>query len=296
MEPPLSGVYHGFVIVDNVLFVAGSDSDITAYSLESGEPLWVSTAVDLVAPQPGRACARPEWTLTRPQADTDNLYVASSDGHVYAMDLDSGERVWSRPLEKVGVTPPVLRDGLLYVCSLGRKLMALDAASGTVLWQVVIGEPVEYGQPALLGDTLYVSGRGGSVVAVDVVDHAVKWKERIGRRFRGDVDVEGGRVVAGDETGVHCLDASSGELLWSAPWQVDSPVLHDGVVYCLDRAGVFRLLDATSGDLIEEHPIQAGHLWTRPVLVGDRLLVAGTAEEGSSHLYCFGIGKREAEE
>jgi outer membrane protein assembly factor BamB len=291
LVPPKSGVYHGLVVVGDVLYVAGSDSDVTAFSVGSGEMLWAATTIDIVVPEPGRACARPEYQLTGLQADSENLYTVSSDGHAYALSLESGEQVWSWPLARGSASSPLLEDGVLYVCSLGRDLSALDAGTGALLWKADIGEPVEWGQPVLRGETLYVSGRQGSVIAVDVANHNVAWSSRVGRCFRGSLHVEDGLVIAGDETGVHCLDSSEGELLWSVAWHADSPVLRDGVVYCLGRDGGFRLLDATTGALIEEHHIYAGHLWSRPVFANSAVLVAGKAEEGTSYLYSFDLGE-----
>ncbi|MES2914500.1 MAG: PQQ-binding-like beta-propeller repeat protein [Pseudomonadota bacterium] len=55
------------------------------------------------------------------------------------------------------------------------ELVALDAASGAVLWRQRVDAPIS-GAPATDGTTVYVSGRDGSAWAVDAADGKVIWQ------------------------------------------------------------------------------------------------------------------------
>lgn len=55
------------------------------------------------------------------------------------------------------------------------ELVALDAASGAVLWRQRVDAPIS-GAPATDGQAVYVSGRDGSAWAVDAADGKVIWQ------------------------------------------------------------------------------------------------------------------------
>jgi outer membrane protein assembly factor BamB len=55
------------------------------------------------------------------------------------------------------------------------ELVALDAASGTVLWRQRVDTPMS-GAPATDGETVYVSGRDGSAWAINAADGKVVWQ------------------------------------------------------------------------------------------------------------------------
>ena len=54
------------------------------------------------------------------------------------------------------------------------ELVALDAASGAVLWRQRVDAPIS-GAPATDGQAVYVSGRDGSAWAVNAADGKVIW-------------------------------------------------------------------------------------------------------------------------
>jgi outer membrane protein assembly factor BamB len=128
-----------------------------------------------------------------------SVLVASDDGKLRAvpagLDVPRGER-WVRHVGTL-LAPPVVSGERIYVTTVGRELIALDAGSGEVEWKHLPGEPlagapvvvgesivlathtrllslsadtgaVEWEQPAagtpvgLVGDTVLVSGRAGS--------------------------------------------------------------------------------------------------------------------------------------
>lgn len=62
------------------------------------------------------------------------LSSGEQDGAIYALDLATGESLWSAPVGDEGT--PVVADGVVYVPSrASSELIALDAANGTVRWR-----------------------------------------------------------------------------------------------------------------------------------------------------------------
>jgi outer membrane protein assembly factor BamB len=113
-----------------------------------------------------------------------------ADGRIFAMDAGalvsavstSGAVLWSVDLAAGfdrggGVSGGGLAaaDGRLYVSTLYGEIVALDAASGAVVWRQRVDAPVA-GAPAVADGMLYVTGRDGSAWAIGAADGKVKWQ------------------------------------------------------------------------------------------------------------------------
>lgn len=104
--------------------------------------------------------------IATPALQQGNLYAASSDGHVYAVDPDRGS-LW------VGIGGTFKTDGPvradvkadakgIYVASADSKLYCLDPASGKILWQHFAGAPL-FDSPAVTESSVYVRVRDRGV-------------------------------------------------------------------------------------------------------------------------------------
>jgi len=60
------------------------------------------------------------------------VYVAFSDGKLYALDALTGAFQWS--CTGVNCHPPAIANGIVYVGCSDRKLRALDASTGAIRW------------------------------------------------------------------------------------------------------------------------------------------------------------------
>jgi outer membrane protein assembly factor BamB len=113
-----------------------------------------------------------------------------SSGRVFTMDADvtvsatstSGGTLWSTDLTATfdrggGVSGGGLAVGgdRLFAATTYGEVVALDAASGAVLWRQRVDAPVT-GAPATDGNAVYVSGKDGSAWAIDAADGKVIWQ------------------------------------------------------------------------------------------------------------------------
>mgnify|MGYP006281333851 FL=1 len=154
------------------------------------------------------------------QADDDpalELWVATVDGGVYAVDGATGEVEWSRDvgsLASVGGFGDGDGDGAseVYVADNSGTVRALDAASGEVEWTTrVTDEAVQMMPPPSLGDTdgddapdLVVPAHDGSVTKLDPVDGTVQARyERPATPAETDAGIDRlfGRATLGDVDG-----------------------------------------------------------------------------------------------
>lgn len=86
------------------------------------------------------------WRYASPTADQvytpaisgGRAYAVSEDGTVVALDAATGNVVWTAPTGAPNEAVAALADGLVYVPTNGRTLVTLDAGTGALRWQAVI--------------------------------------------------------------------------------------------------------------------------------------------------------------
>ncbi|MFE6621965.1 serine/threonine-protein kinase [Streptomyces sp. NPDC057740] len=169
------------------------------------------------------------WATPGPEKDTPlcshgvGKVVCAQEGLVFALDPLDGRLLWRHPVatSRVG-GPPTVVGGLVHPWSEeGRRLEALDPATGEVRWQ---RDVPEYGASVAVGDMLLLTGIDGTVTGVDAGSGDTKWSRRVPGlqapdfvSFAGDplayatstsVDGSGTRVVA--------LDPATGDVRWDA--------------------------------------------------------------------------------
>ena len=121
---------------DGVAYVQDLASNVMAYDLETGEQLW---KVEYKAPTIG----------PNGLAYEDGVLFGVTNGDVFALDAESGEKVWEKQVldydfgiaegQNLGFTiQPAVRDGVLYLSEAakagGGRALAFDAETGEQLW------------------------------------------------------------------------------------------------------------------------------------------------------------------
>lgn len=156
------------------------------------------------------------------------------------IDRDNAKRltlVWSGALPPgVGPVAPLVHDGVMFLHA-GERAMALDAATGDVLWERRIGATARpqlpQGQPrsiSLYGDAVYLSTIDGRVLALDARTGDVRWETPVFDPAKDKVQITAGPLVANgkvfqgvsgcqaiDQPGgcfLVALDAATGKRLW----------------------------------------------------------------------------------
>ncbi len=170
------------------------------------------------------------------------LYREGGDEVVIAVAADSGKTVWQHrypvPLEGLNTehgpgphATPLVVDGRVFTVGSRGRLLALDAASGEVLWRQELisglgGTPMDRGysgSPLAYRDTVIatVGGEGHAVMALRQKDGAVVWQSQDFRNSPSSpllIRVDGqDQLVAFMAAEVAGLDPATGRLLWSHP-------------------------------------------------------------------------------
>src|SRR5581483_143708 len=91
------------------------------------------------------------------------VYFGSADRKLYALNAETGGLVWAFPAPDVITGSPALAEGTLYFGCEDRSVYALNARTGSLRWKMATGGPVA-ATPALDADTVYVGSDDGGVI------------------------------------------------------------------------------------------------------------------------------------
>lgn len=168
----------------------------------------------------------------------------------------------------------------------------LDALSGpttgTPAWVFKDEEPMAVdfsSSPAVVGNRLYIGSAhgsifslGGATYCIDTESQKILWRHTSPTPIFSSPAVAGGRVYIGEgyhhDSNCHlrCLDARTGEQIWSFPTtsHVEStPFIHQGKLYFTAGADGVYCIDALEGEQIWHYP--AVHADMSPVMHKDKV-------------------------
>ena len=168
----------------------------------------------------------------------------------------------------------------------------LDALSGpttgTPAWVFKDEEPMAVdfsSSPAVIGNRLYIGSAhgsifslGGATYCIDTESQKILWRHTSPTPIFSSPAVAGGRVYIGEgyhhdsDCHLRCLDARTGEQIWSFPTtsHVEStPFIHQGKLYFTAGADGVYCIDALEGEQIWHYP--AVHADMSPVMHKDKV-------------------------
>ena len=266
-------------ILNGLVIAPGLDATggfVAAFDVASGARRWRTRLdVDQYA------------SITAPATYGSSVYVAAGTT-IYALSASGGQVLWKTRVTTSAdgiVAGPVAVSGYgEFVVAAGADgyVYALDAATGAVHWQVKAGGGVFHGGPSIYSGIVYVpEGRSGSegggfdICALQVSDGRLLWKSYAGDDVHVTPAAGQGRVFIGSiDEGVNAIDAKTGALLWTAPYQGEvwgAPMLANGVVY----VGTDQQLvayNAATGAMVYESQISAGNAsMSSPAVVDGRI-------------------------
>lgn len=207
---PGSGMGVGFApaVVGDAVYAAAANGGVAKYDLASGKVLWQARAnvrlsagvgsdgiVTAVASPQGDVIAfddagkelwrsRATSEVTIPPLVSDGVVVVrSGDYRIQAFNAETGERIWSlqRPGPALSLrtsTRMVMEQGLVLTGLPGGRLMAIDAATGSVQWEGIVASPKGasdlervtdvVGSPQLAGPLLCAAAYQGRITCFDM--------------------------------------------------------------------------------------------------------------------------------
>jgi outer membrane protein assembly factor BamB len=210
----------------------GARSYLYALDAQNGEVRW-------------KVAAR-AWAYSSSPAVADG--VVYFDG--YALDADTGHRIWETELVGVPRATPGVGDGLVCIRTTGylTGVRAVDAQSGKSKWffGADINKP---STPAVASGVVYLSNLDG-LYALDGQSGQVRWSFHAGTWAISSPAVGEGVVYFSNGNSLYAVDIETHRERWTfeeGPAVDTTPAVADGVVY-FGSDGQLYALDAQSGE------------------------------------------------
>lgn len=207
LDTPVSG---GVGVYGDALFLGSSDGMVLKVDANSGEVQW-STRLS-------------GELLSAPQSNGTMVLAHTLDGKLQGLDFATGDLVWTYDsnvpvLTLRGSSSPVVEDNMAYVGFANGRVLAFDASTGGMAWEVRVAIPqgrseIERvvdidGSMTLLGKELFVASYQGRIMAIDASSGRKLWQHDVSS-FSG-VSQGFGNVYVADEDGTVTAYQRSGQ-------------------------------------------------------------------------------------
>ncbi len=211
------------------IFVGSSDRGLYALRADDGQKLWRFETLGFVQSAP----------LYDPKEDV--LYFGSNDGALYKVAASNGALLWRFMTNAEVARRPVLDGGALYFTNANDTVLAIDPATGKLLWHqhrtpAAGMEVAGHSGVAVFHGKVYAGFSDGVITAYDARTGVERWQpvdlageaEQVLGRVPDQLDVDttpipdtlavGAVVFASNyAAGVYALDAETGTQVWANP-------------------------------------------------------------------------------
>jgi len=211
------------------------------------------------------------------------VYIGSTDGSLYAVDVQSGTSKWKFDAKSRVVSSPAVINGVVYFTAYDGNFYAVDAASGQLKWKFQTGgerrfagthlhgsqpaaenmpDPFDFylSSPAVWNGAVFFGSGDGNVYSLNAASGALNWKFKTGDVVHASPAIAGGVVFIGSwDSYFYAIDAATGKQRWRFKTGEDpdthnqvgiqaSAAVANGIVYFGCRDSNFYALDAATGE------------------------------------------------
>jgi outer membrane protein assembly factor BamB len=292
------------IIWSNRVYLSGGDArsrSVAAFDLVTGQRVWERAVTDV----PGSPATPPDipestgFAASTMATDGLRVYAIFANGDLAAFTLD-GRPVWSKnlgvPRNQYGhANSLAVWDGRLILqfdqgdADAGlSKLIALDGATGRVVWQVPRQVPESWASPIVIeaaGRAQIITLAGESVIAHDARDGAERWRvQKLSGEITPSPIFVGGLVLAVSPNDILLAirpDGAGDVTQTHVAWQTDegipdvsSPASNGDLVFLATSSGLLTCFDVASGKKLWEHECNT-EVHATPAVAANRVYVLG---------------------
>jgi outer membrane protein assembly factor BamB len=278
LDTSLSG---GVGVYDDAVFLGSSEGVVLKLDAGSGELLW-STELrgEVLAP---------------PQANGKVVVAQTYDGKLQGLDFHTGEILWTYdsnvPVLTIrGTSVPILSNGVVYAGFANGRVLAFDAQTGAIGWEVRVAisqgrSEIERivdvdGTMQLAGNELYAASYQGRVVAIEAASGRKLWQQDVSS-FSG-VSQGFGNIYVADEDGTLTAYLRNGQgVRWTQAAlgyrQLSRPTPVSSYVAVGDYEGYVHLLSQVDGEFAGRVKVDGDGVRADMLSDGNTLYVFGNS-------------------
>ncbi len=288
------------LVVESILFTMDARSTVKAFDRDTGKVFWEKD-LDPYDEDDGFFGGGIAYADGR-------IYVSTGFARVFALDVRSGDVIWTQDAPAPMRAAPTVNGGRVFVITLDNQTLALAADDGRRLWSH-IGVQSETSllggaSAAVAGRKLIVPYSSGEIVAIDVIEGEVKWTLDLSSikktdpltdlaHIRAMPVIDRDRVIAVSHSGrMVAIDLKEGVRLWDTDiGGVQMPWVAGEFIYVLTNDSQVAAVRRQDGRIRWIQPLPRYMdpedrkdliVWQGPVLASDRLIAAGSHGEAIS--------------
>ncbi len=191
------------------------------------------------------------------------IYFATKEGNIYALDATTGQAKWTFKMGKALELPLITAaDGLIFAASKDKNLYAINAKTGKVQWQFQADGEIH--SPAISTESIFFGCKDKKVYALNARSGQKLWETKVGHEKFTYPVIAYDKVLIGGDDDLFALDLNNGTTLWSvknALWYRSLPVIANGFAFCCTKE--LPVIDLANGKEVEKmtftSPIQKPH-------------------------------------
>jgi len=263
------------------LILGSSGGEVVTLSAANGAQLW-------------RAQLESE-VISVPRASGEGkVIVHTLDDSIYGLDAANGVELWrltypAPVLTLRGSSSPAITPKGVVVGLSGGKLVKIDPADGTPLWEVTVTPPRGRSElarisdidadPVVVGTLILVGTYNGDLAAVDLDGGAILWRRQLSS-YAGLAANETDLFVTDSDDRIWGADPVNGAGRWKQERllhrQLTAPALIGNLIAVGDLDGYIHLVAQSDGRLVGRARVaKKGAITARPVAAQGRLYVYG---------------------
>lgn len=280
-------------VTGGVVLAADRAGGFFAVDRASGETLWrVESGPPVPMPWGGESG---DLYTASPAVAGGTAVFGGADGKVYAVDVVSGEVLWTHATDGRVRASPAIVDGVVYTGGTDGSMYAIALADGRRIWRFDTRgrtlDSSDFGydrrtitsSPTVVDGVVYFGSRDGALYAVDAATGRFRWRaphDDTSWSIASPAVVDGVVLDASsDARFVRGVDAETGEERWrvdtpSIVWS--SPVVAGGVAWWVTGSGVLYGVDPATGEVAQR--VELGESTLGSPWIADGTLVLGTNE------------------
>ncbi len=263
------------LLYQDTLYIANEGGELIALEPLNGKEIWHLKTKELFSAGVG--------------SGENMLFLGTKKGEVLAYDLN-GALLWRSQLTSELMVPPQAEDGVVVTRTADGHIFGLNAADGTRRWLVTRPMPVlvlrGVGGITLGRGGAFIGMPGGKLLALNLTNGNVGWETSVSIS-RGSTELERVNDVLGNpvlgfrdictatyQGKTACLDASTGESIWSRDIPAIGGIVADGnKLFETDDKGDVVALNRASGTVAWKEESLAGRYLTPPAVTQDYVVV-----------------------
>lgn len=210
------------------------------------------------------------------------VFIGSDDGHVYALDLNSGAKIWAFKTGGPVEAPPLALGGRVIAGSGDGNLYALNAEDGALVWSHTTGNKIVAAANwfVLEGATnVLVGSYDYRLHCVDFATGRSNWIYETRSYIHSTPSVAGGQAwVGGCDAVLHGVSLTNGARLAEIPagaFVAASVALADGRAYFGHYEGQFMSVDLARGKPVWTFQDRSFPYLSAAAVTSDRVLFGG---------------------